>query len=305
MRSAVLYVFSGTGNTRFAADEIARALSRRGVSDEVFEVRAGRPCPNPREYDLAGFGYPVHAFNAPRFFLRFVRSLAEVEGTRAFLFKTSGEPFHLNSASSLPLVRLLRKKGFFPVMDEHLLMPYNIMFRYPDALAKQMYLHTRDMAEVIAQDLVDGRRQKLRYCPWTAALMLIFRLQWLGARINGPLIHAKKDACTGCGMCARRCPAGNIRMEEGRPHFGSRCTMCMGCAFRCPADAVRPGFLSAWKVNGPYPFEALAREDGVPDRYIGEDTRGYFRLFRRYYARTDARIGALKNQAGEGQEDQG
>ncbi len=250
--------------------------------------------PDPNTFDVTGFGYPIHAFNTPRFFLRFIKTLPKVSAMPAFIFKTSGEPFRVNNASSRPLMRILRRKGFTPMSERHLLMPYNIMFRYNDALAKQMYLHTCAMSEVIANDVARSACRKLRYYPWTLLVMYALRLQWFGAWINGPLTHADKTLCTGCGLCAAKCPAGNIRMEHGYPRFGRHCTMCMGCTFRCPAAAVRPGFLSAWRVNGAYPFERLARDSAVPDTYINKQIKGYFKLFRPYYECTYAQIRALK-----------
>ena len=300
MKKAIIYVFTGTGNTRIAADQIAKALATHDIAATVWEARAPfSSAPNPGDFDIAGFGYPIHAFNTPQFFLRFAKTLPHVNNMPAFIFKTSGEPFRFNNASSRPLVRILRKKGFAPMLDQHLLMPYNIMFRYKDALVKQMYLHTQGMAGVIAQKVAAGQAQKLRYHPLTILLMYIFRLQWFGAWINGPVIHAKKDLCIGCGQCAKGCPAGNIRMKDGLPHFSYHCTMCMGCAFRCPTDAIRPGFLNAWRINGAYPFKQLVRDDSVPGTYVNDDTKGYFRMFRRYYDRTYAQIRAHKNNGRE------
>ena len=298
MRTSIIYVFSGTGNTLTAAGFIQKALSARGVETDVWVARVPfGGAPDPTGYDIAGFGYPVHAFNTPRFFLQFVRSLPDGHGMPAFIFKTSGEPFRYNDASSRPLVRLLRKKGYLPMLDRHLLMPYNIVFRYRDALARQMVLHTAEMAQLLAEQIAGGGPpQTFRYRPWTVLLQYLFRLQWFGARVNGPLIRAKKSLCTGCGFCAASCPAGNITMRGGRPRFGRRCTMCMGCAFRCPMDAVRPGFLNPWRVNGPYDFDRLMADGTVPDKYVAESTTGYFRLFRPYYRRTYAEIAAYKDR---------
>ena len=297
MKKAGIYVFSGTGNTRFAAEKIANALSKYGFTTTIWEVRA--PFFNvlePQQYDLVGFGYPIHAFNTPRFFLRFVKTLPPVHRIPAFIFKTSGEPFHVNSASSWPLVRILRKKGFLPMMDRHLLMPYNIMFRYRDALAKQMALHTTEMAGVIAASAAKGQMSPLHYYPWTILWMYLFRLQWFGAWINGPLIHAKKNRCIGCGKCVAACPAKNIRMENGVPRFSHHCTMCMGCVLFCPMDAIRPGILNPWRVNGPYHLQRLMEDPAVSDEYINEETKGYFKLFRPYYKRTYEEIAKYHEQ---------
>jgi len=70
MRKAVIYVFSGTGNTRYAADKIADALTKYDVETVVWETRSPfDDAPNPNDFDIVGFGYPVHAFNAPKVFL--------------------------------------------------------------------------------------------------------------------------------------------------------------------------------------------------------------------------------------------
>ncbi len=75
MKKAAIYVFSGTGHTKIAADMIAAQLSALGLNTTVYRVKAPfDDAPDPRAFDVAGFGFPVHAFNTPRFFLRFVKT---------------------------------------------------------------------------------------------------------------------------------------------------------------------------------------------------------------------------------------
>ena len=49
------------------------------------------------------------------------------------------------------------------------------------------------------------------------------------------------EDCTGCGLCASACPLANIRLSAGRPVWGSVCTHCMACICRCPAGAIEWG----------------------------------------------------------------
>ena len=56
---------------------------------------------------------------------------------------------------------------------------------------------------------------------------------WWGART-----HVDQETCTRCGLCARFCPTGNIRME-GYPRFLGRCQDCLRCLGLCPVHALR------------------------------------------------------------------
>lgn len=96
----------------------------------------------------------------------------------------------------------------------------------------------------------------------------------------------KKDLCNGCGLCAKNCPGGNIKIIDGYAKFDSKCTMCMNCALICPNDAVRPGILNWWRLNGKYPFELLIKDKSIPNKYVKDSTKGYFGLFRKYYKKT-------------------
>jgi hypothetical protein len=169
MRKAVLYVFTGTGNTLLAAERIARELESLGCRADVHRIAWRESAvPDAREYDLVGVGYPVHAYNAPQLVCSFVKRLPKTEKrTPAFIFKTSGEPFPMNSTSSMMIVRVLVKKGYDVLSETHMLMPYNIMFRYRDEIAKHMYMHTMQMSRLAARKAVaeNGTGSRSRFLP--------------------------------------------------------------------------------------------------------------------------------------------
>ena len=46
------------------------------------------------------------------------------------------------------------------------------------------------------------------------------------------------DKCVGCGICAKNCPAHNLKLTEGKAAAGSQCTMCYRCVNNCPKQAI-------------------------------------------------------------------
>jgi len=283
MFRSIIYVFSGTKNTLLAAGMVKDALEYRNVHTEIFEVT--KPfinVPNPNDYDYVGFAYPVHAFNVPQVFLEFVRQLPDAH-RKAFIFKTSGEPLHANDSSSYRLYRILQRKGFDIFQNRHFLMPYNIMFRYRDSLAKQMHQTTEALSRLFAKQIATGARKKLRFPLRHRLLSIVLRIQQPAARFNGHFYSVNSSKCSQCMLCEQTCPTRNISFKDGKFKFDGSCVMCMRCVMFCPEDALTPGLLHFFKVNGAYEYERLLADSSVPSNYINENTTGYFRLFKKYF----------------------
>jgi ferredoxin len=291
MPNAIIYVFSGTYHTLKTAEMLKNHLEEGHIKATVHEVRQPLDrIPAPEAGDIVGFGYPVHAFNAPQLFLRFVRSLPAARHNRTFLFKTSGEPFHINDASSYKLYRMLLKKGYDVVQETHMLMPYNILRRYPDGLVKQMTLYSDAQCKMLVIRLLNGERAELRYALRHRIASVLFRIEWFGAWFNGLFYSVDADKCTHCQKCVRSCPAQNITFDGSRFHFARACTMCMRCVMYCPADALRIGLLQPFKVNGGYAFSKILSDPGIPVDFVDSHTKGYFHLFRKFFLKIDAEL---------------
>ena len=282
----LICTFSGTGNTFLAADSIAESLRALGVKIEQIKIEDIVSIKSPLyldDIDHLLIGYPIHAFNTPKIVVDFAKNLPIVNGIKVSIFKTSGEPFFFNDSSSHMLIKTLEPKGYDFMLEAHFLMPYNIMFRYPDALAKQMYLKTLEMSAGFAEGILNGNHGMIKYGAFNKFISFILRIQWGGARFNGRLYSCRHKKCTLCMKCVNNCPSGNIRKSEGKIRFDGKCLMCMRCVQNCPHAAINIGILRWWAVRGGYNFKRLVSDSSIPGDYVNENTRGYFRLFRSFF----------------------
>ncbi|MDR2159282.1 MAG: EFR1 family ferrodoxin [Treponema sp.] len=299
MKRVLLIVWSGTGNTLKVAELIRDSFRVRGYGAEIVDCTRVSGIAENQAFgagsgegdgavsgagiagaDIIGLGYPVYAFNVPLPFLRYVKALG-IGDKPVFVFKTSGEPTFFNDGSSHSLIKLLTPpSGSCTLLGEyHFLMPYNIVFRFPDNLIKQMYGAAKLQSGMLADNVVAGKTSFIKYTLLHRLVSLVFRIQRPGARLNGRFYGVRRDRCTLCLRCLRDCPAGNIRMVKGRFRFGGNCMMCMRCSLYCPADALTIGLLNLWRVNGPFRFEVLEKDGTLDGRFITEKSRGLYRIY--------------------------
>ena len=295
MKNCIIYCFSGTGNTDRVCRMIASELSAYGYESEIFPVTLSayerKAFPDPNEYDVVGVAYPGHAFNAPHLFNKFVKRLPKAEkAQRAFIIKTSGEPFSVNNSSSNAVKRYLKRKGYDLTYEKHYLMPYNIMFRYPQGLAKQMYLYAQAMSKSSAKKIALGETERLHVTPLSLIACFLGKIEWFGAWFNGLFYRVDKKKCINCGACVKNCPAQNITEREGKYRFGGRCILCCRCTMNCPKDALSMGLLNGLRVNGAYAFEELAEDETISANFVNPKTVGYFRHFNKYYDKIDEEL---------------
>ena len=257
MNKAIIYVFSGTGNTMKICGLYKDAFEKNGVETTLYKVKAGfEDLPDPNGYEYVGFAYPIHAFNAPKIMLDLARALKRAETSkRYFVVKSSGEPLKINNISSYKMRSILKKKGYKQFAEYHYIMPYNMIFRHADDVVARMWRAARTLAPLEAKAVLEGKEHMLKGVPFGHLAACIMRIEHPAMRVNGRLFKVNKDKCTQCGACAKNCPVGNIEMKNGKFRFKGDCLMCARCSFNCPVDAFDIALLNGWRVNGRYDLE--------------------------------------------------
>lgn len=297
MKVLIIY-FSGTGNTRKVAEKYVDCFAELGHTAEVVSVD-GLPRNKTltdefltllNNADIVGFGYPVHAFNAPSVMLKLAKFLPkQPKAKRAFIFNTSGEPLKLNNISSLKLRSMLRRRKFAVFSEYHYCMPYNIIFRHTDEMAYKMWNTAELLIPLDVQQIVDGTPHVLKRVFFGSFIAWVMRCEHWGVRLNGTRYKVGEN-CVHCQKCINICPTHNITVKKnGQLKFGGNCLMCMRCAQLCPKNAIKTGWFNNWKVNGVYTFEKP--ETAEQQNYNKMLTKAYDK----YFTECDARIEKSKN----------
>ena len=226
----MIFYFSGTGNSRWAAEQIA-ALT----GDEAVDISTLDQVPDVGRQSRIGLVFPVYAWGAPEPMLSFVQKLSR---TDAFTFGvcTCGEEagYAMKKLSAL-----------YPLCSSYsLVMPNNYIIgsdvdddqtiqRKIDAASKQIQTLAREVLEKKKVYRVEEGSHA-----WLKSNLVNFGFNRFARSTKA---FFTTDACNGCGLCTKHCPAGTITLVDGRPSWGKRCYQCLRCINECPKRAIQYG----------------------------------------------------------------
>lgn len=239
----MIFYFSGTGNSRYAAEKIAAAAGCETLSI-ADSLKNGRRSFELAEGEPLGFVMPVYAWNVPQTVSNFIEGLqlTGAEADYVFAVFTCGA----NTGLSFPsLKKTLEAKGLALDAAFDIVMPdnYIVMFNPPDEKKERRILaEAEKVLEGICGSVRDRRGTveiKAKNPPAVFSMLFngFFNEFCLGTR----RFHTTRN-CTGCGLCAEVCPVSAIELVNGKPAWQkARCAKCMACINRCPNRALQYG----------------------------------------------------------------
>jgi len=229
-KTSLIYWFSGTGNSLYAAKKLSAALGDIPlvqITDELPATAIGG------EGIKIGFIFPSYYGNLPRAVRAFVEKLEIKQNTYIFTIVTMGA---VGQGSVGAMDKALKEKGLRLNYGRGILMPANYVVMYNPAdsgkSGKAIDKADKRLEEFAAA--VTGRIQSVKTFPVTAK-NLYKNIENLDSEFT-----ALTD-CRGCGLCERICPVRNIKLEKGKPKWLRRCERCMACISWCPAKAIEYG----------------------------------------------------------------
>ncbi len=246
VRKAVLFYFSGTGNTWWVSEELVKALESGGYNAAAFSietVNAERAVQLIESSAIVGFGYPIHGSDIPLPMKQFIAYLPRMSAKSTFVFCTqwlwSGDGAAVGAA-------VLKEKGFQVDWGEHFLMPNNVtvsIISLPytnDPLQLQKILsRAQKRINAFADQIVRGNPYRRGFSPVAKFLGSMQRVPFRHyySRLQND-IGIDQKICIDCGDCVRLCPADNLYYDGSVIKSRGSCVLCLRCYNFCPVAAI-------------------------------------------------------------------
>lgn len=228
----MIFYFSGTGNSRWVAQELGRALGERAADIcDVEEV------PGLAAEARVGVVFPIHAWGVPEPVVAFLRRM-EIP-RRAFTFGVCTCGSEAGRAMD-DLSRLIALDSAYSIV-----MPNNYIvaadLEAPNVVREKLE-HARASIATIAAEVVERKPVCRVHEGGLATIKTRLANQGFNRFARSTRPFRATDACIGCGLCARRCPAHAIEMRDGRPAWTrATCYQCLRCINGCPQAAIEYG----------------------------------------------------------------
>ena len=272
MTDAVVYYFSGSGNSFAVARDIAD-----GIDAELISIAAAIRSEKVKvSAEVVGIVFPDYQSSLPNIVKRFINRVEGLQGRYVFGVCTYG-----GAGPGLTmryLEQLVESKDGKLAAGFAVSMPYNYIIPSiqlgnpvirvtlnPDPAEKQRkkFSDWKEKLETIT-DFVNQRKEGVCEIGGEFLLKLIDQLKlkdslgkyvWLkmaGHPGDTDLSFSESwrlmdhgfssnENCVSCGTCEKICPVDNVVLINGKPSWQHNCEQCFACLQWCPQSAIQYG----------------------------------------------------------------
>lgn len=227
-----IYYLSGRGGSLRVAQGLALRLNGSAPIPMTGSHRVERSAFEPA--DIVGFVFPVIDFGVPVSVRQFIASIPRDA--------LSGYAFVVAVNGGMPCATLSQCRNLLRSRAVSLGAGFSIE-RKKDEPAEALSARIGTIAQAVSlrSRVIERPGSLSERIVLTGAVNRLARL-FVGVEDRKFRVS---ERCSGCGVCARVCPAGNIELRSGRPAWLRRCDQCGACVNWCPAGAISGTCLAA------------------------------------------------------------
>ena len=231
----VILYFTGTHNSLMAADMIGEAIEKEGLGECRKLALSQFNTKEMLDVETLGIVCPVYYWGLPNLVRETVAKLRIKKGAYIYGVITMGS----SAGNALPeLNQLLKGSGNT--------LSYGAAVKCPDNYSTVMGMQKTEKHESILQDAKEALKvigtdicqKKLSSIPKCRKVTELLFSSYRRSLAKQDKKFYVEENCNGCGICAKNCPVGNIRMEGGKPEWQHNCEFCVACISYCPKFAI-------------------------------------------------------------------
>lgn len=236
MRKAAIIYFSGTGNTKFVADNLSVELRKNNIKADLFNIESDIIIPD--EYDYIIIGGPVYVERYDEILLKYLeKNLKKYKGkcmlytTQVLIRPTAAFQHAANRLDFLDI-------SYCQVVP----MPnnfYNFMFeKTSDEDIEKVVKNSVKLCAKAVKNFMQGRKQFYhKNGIWVKMVDATYKAYYLYfAHYMRKKITIDYKKCVKCKLCEKRCPVKAVKIDRDIV-IGTNCILCQRCMNRCPKGA--------------------------------------------------------------------
>ena len=235
-----LYYFTGTGNSLWAAQELARHIPDAELMPMARLIHDGGTITAPE--GRIGFVFPVYIGGPPLLVSEFAEKIDLDAADEIFALVTMGSA---GDGAWKRLNSILKKRSYRMDAAYTVKTPTNYMLLgdvLPEEHEIAVITAARSDLERIAGKITGGEHgfEKgpflMNFFNSALHTPLKGRLRAQGAQFRAD------EKCNNCGTCELVCPVHNITITGvNPPEWGDACESCFACINYCPRNAIQSG----------------------------------------------------------------
>jgi ferredoxin len=237
-KSTILFLFSGTGNSLYAALRIQESIDNceimsipRVLEEERFSFEASR----------IGFIFPVHFLDAPQLVRKLLKKIDITGKPYVFAVATSGGEY---GKTFQTMNKILGSKNQELHSEFSLVLPSNSIVMEDRSSTPEEIEKTIQESEVRIDEIIEKiiNNESEKFIPWRVSLKnrfgsLMGRF-FLYRIFSDRRFRVDNEKCVRCGTCVSVCPMNNIEIVDDKVTYNHNCEVCLACIHWCPRNAI-------------------------------------------------------------------